>query len=304
MTIRTGIIDGRAIARTVLTRVSETFSAFQSQRFPSGSSKSFPKPGLAIVQIGDRAEAVSFTDQKARAAKQCQFHYEMHRFPRDVSQRTIERHIDTLSADERINGIVVQLPMPAQLPPPAILSRICPQKDVDALHPAHVGALWMSPEVPLFQPCTAVAVQKLLAETHIPLSGQHAVIIGAGPIAGCPIARLLLRNHATVTICHAKTQNIQTIAQSADILIAAVGKSQMIDAQWVRRGAVVIDVGITRTASGTRGDVDFDSVQGIASHVTPVPGGVGPMTVAVLMENTLKSFLLSQNCTLDGLRKK
>ena len=295
--MRTKIINGRAMARACLSRVIQRLTVFQNSRQEPKdlhTSSTLPRPGLAIVQIGARADAVSFTSQKEIAARKCQFHYEMHQCPRDVSQKALARTIDALNNNPAVNGIVVQLPMPGHLPPASILSQIQLEKDVDALHPSHVGALWMGPQPPLYQPCTAVAVERLLDTTEHFQEGQHAVVVGAGPITGCPIARCLLRRHLTVTVCNEKTRNIKDVCRNADILLAATGRPHIVDGSWVKEGAVVIDVGITKTPDGIRGDVDLESVRGRASHVTPVPGGVGPMTVAVLMENTLESFLRAQ----------
>ncbi|KNH06682.1 Methylenetetrahydrofolate dehydrogenase [Perkinsela sp. CCAP 1560/4] len=286
MSYITKVIDGKAMAKEVFQRI-----AMRSCVDVPRLSVRQRQPGLAILQIGERADAQCFESEKARAARICKMQYEFHQFPPKATLAEVKEKLAYLNTSAHIDGIVVQLPVPKHLPVCELLETIALEKDVDSMHPSNVGKLWMSGDGPYYQPCTAVAVERMVLSTNIALEGAHVVIIGAGRITGCPIARLFLRRNATVTICHVKTVDIEKVCYGADVLISAVGHPGLVQSSWVKPGAVVIDVGITRCQEGIRGDVDWNGIQGKAAYASPVPGGVGPMTVAALMENTYRSYL-------------
>jgi len=248
------------------------------------------RPGLAVVLVGEDAASAVYVRTKDRAAREAGIGARTIRLPADTDQPRLLAAIQALNADPEIDGILVQLPLPRGIDPQAVIEAIDPAKDVDGFHPANIGRL--ADGRPVLTPCTPLGVMKLLLNEGVPLSGARAVVLGRSSIVGRPMASLLLAADATVTIAHSRTRDLQAECRRADILIAAVGKPELVQADWVRPGSVVIDVGINRLPDGRLvGDVAFDPVAAVAAAITPVPGGVGPMTVACLLENTLIAAL-------------
>jgi len=246
------------------------------------------KPGLAVIIVGEDPASKVYVGSKEKAAVDAGFYSVVIKLDKDISQADLEKKIDKLNADKSIHGILVQLPLPKHINSEEIIQKILPQKDVDGFHPLNVGRLWTGLN-PYAISCTPYGIIKLLEEYKIEIAGKNAVIIGRSNIVGKPMAGLLVARNATVTICHSKTVNLKEVASQADILISAIGKPKFITEDFVKEGAVVIDVGINRTEDGKLvGDVDFDNVESKASYITPVPGGVGPMTIAMLLYNTLE----------------
>jgi len=245
-------------------------------------------PGLAVIMVGDDPASAVYVGSKERACRKAGILSRIIHLEIDVSESEIIECIEELNADPAIDGILCQLPVPDHISPSLIASAVLPDKDVDGFHPVNVGRLWRG-EDGLF-PCTAVGIIALLEENGIEIKGKHAVIVGRSNIVGKPLAALLLRKHATVTICHSRTSDLPGTCRLGDILIAAVGRPHFLGENHVKPGAVLIDVGITRTEEGLVGDFDFDAVEGICSAITPVPGGVGPLTIAFLLANTLLSW--------------
>ena len=272
------IIDGTKIAQDIRRSVREETLAF--------TEKTGVVPGLAVVLAGDDPASKVYVGRKAKACAEAGFLSHEYKLPADVGEAELLALIRDLNNDRQIHGILVQLPLPKHIAADKIIAAIDPNKDVDGFHPANVGRLVTGS--PLFVPCTPRGIMELIARTGISLSGKDAVVIGRSNIVGKPMALLLLAQNATVTMCHSKTKDLPAVARRADVLIAAIGKPRMITADMVKEGAVVIDVGVNRLESGKlAGDVAFDEVAPKASAITPVPGGVGPMTIAMLMKNTL-----------------
>ncbi|QYR19998.1 bifunctional methylenetetrahydrofolate dehydrogenase/methenyltetrahydrofolate cyclohydrolase FolD [Paenibacillus sp. sptzw28] len=245
-------------------------------------------PGLAVVLVGDDPASKVYVGSKEKACQQLGIYSEVHRLPATTTQEDLLLLIGKLNRQSNINGILVQLPLPRHIEEKAVLDAISVAKDVDGFHPVSVGNLVIGDESLL--PCTPAGVIELVKRSGIDISGKHAVVIGRSNIVGKPVAMLLLREHATVTICHSRTADMETIAKTADILVVAIGKPKAIGRRFVKPGAVVIDVGINRLPDGKlAGDVDFEDILDVAGYVTPVPGGVGPMTITMLMLNTLKA---------------
>jgi methylenetetrahydrofolate dehydrogenase (NADP+)/methenyltetrahydrofolate cyclohydrolase len=273
------IIDGKAIAQALRAEL-----AIRVQRL----KESGVTPGLAVVIVGDDAASKVYVRNKARACEEIGMHSEVHALPADTAQPRLLDFLRRLNSDPAIHGILVQLPLPRSLDARAVIEAIDPDKDVDGFHWRNVGALVVGDAA--FYPCTPWGVMKMLEEEGVAVAGKHAVVVGRSNIVGKPMALLLLAASATVTVCHSKTLDLGAITRQADILVAAVGKARMIRADMVKPGAVVIDVGINRLADGKlAGDVDYVSVAQVAALITPVPGGVGPMTIAMLLANTIKS---------------
>jgi methylenetetrahydrofolate dehydrogenase (NADP+)/methenyltetrahydrofolate cyclohydrolase len=272
------IIDGNKIAQGIRQSVREETLVFKE--------KTGIVPGLAVVLVGEDPASQVYVGRKAKACAEVGFLSREYNLPADTSEAKLLRLINDLNHDQFIHGILVQLPLPQHIAPDKIIAAIDPHKDVDGFNPYNVGGLVTGS--PLFVPCTPRGIMELIAHTGVTLSGKDAVVVGRSNIVGKPMALLLLAQNATVTICHSKTKDLPTVTSRADVLIAAVGKAGMIIADMVKEGAVVIDVGVNRLANGKlAGDVAFDEVAAKASHITPVPGGVGPMTIAMLMKNTL-----------------
>lgn len=243
-------------------------------------------PGLAVILVGDDPASRVYVNNKKKACAQLGMLSEEYALAADTTMEELLRLIDTLNRRDDIHGILCQLPLPKHLDEKAVINAISPEKDVDAFHPVNVGGIMIGDYK--FLPCTPAGVMEMLRRSNIDVAGKHCVVIGRSNIVGKPMAMLLLHANATVTVCHSRTQNLKEICRTADVLVASVGKAGFVTADMVKDGAVVIDVGINRNAEGKLcGDVDFASVEPIASAITPVPGGVGPMTITMLMQNTL-----------------
>lgn len=272
------LINGKEIAAEVRAELTAECAAF--------IAKHGYAPGLAVVIVGEDPASQIYVRNKARACEEVGFYSEVHRLPAETEQAELNDLIDRLNADRRIHGILVQLPLPAHLDAEAVTLRIDPRKDVDAFHPFNVGRILLGD--PIFLPCTPAGVMELLKRSGIDPAGKRCVVIGRSNIVGKPMAMLLLAANGTVTICHSRTVGLAAVTREADILVSAVGRAGFVTADMVKSGAVVIDVGMNRDANGKLvGDVDFPSVAPLCSFITPVPGGVGPMTITMLLRNTL-----------------
>lgn len=273
------IIDGNAIARQFRREI-----AIQVQALVAAGIT----PGLAVILVGDNPASQVYVTRKVKACMEVGIASQRHEFPADIEPSEVLELIEKLNGDPMVHGILVQLPLPAHFDIRTVLEAISPFKDVDGFHLYNVGSLVTGDTV--FPPCTPYGVKQLLAHEHIPVEGQNVVVVGASNIVGKPMGLMLMQQNATVCICHAKTRDLAQFTILADILIVAAGQPSLIKAEMVKRGAVVIDVGINRLADGRLvGDVEFEAVAGKASHITPVPGGVGPMTVTMLLQNTVQS---------------
>lgn len=251
-------------------------------------------PGLAVVIVGDDPASRVYVNNKKKACEVVGFKSEEYALPASTTQEELLKLVNTLNNKEDVNGILVQLPLPEHLDDKAVIEAINPQKDVDAFHAVNVGKIMLGEYD--FLPCTPSGVMEMLHAYDIPVSGKNCVVIGRSNIVGKPMAMLLLHENGTVTICHSRTQNLAEVCRGADILVAAVGKPKFVTADMVKDGAVVIDVGMDRDENGKLcGDVDFENVKNKCSYITPVPGGVGPMTISTLMKNTLKACKIQNN---------
>ena len=272
------IIDGKRISKEIRAEIAEQTYAFKAERGYA--------PGIAVIIVGEDPASQVYVRNKKRACEEVGFYSESYELPADTTQDELLSLIDRLNSDENIHGILCQLPLPKHLDETAVLLRIKPEKDVDAFHPYNVGKIMIGDYN--FLPCTPAGVMALIERSGVEVSGKNCVVIGRSNIVGKPMAMLLLHANGTVTICHSKTKNLKEICANADILVAGIGKANFITADMVKEGAVVIDVGINRLPNGKLcGDVNFSEVQPKASYITPVPGGVGPMTITMLMQNTL-----------------
>ncbi|MCB0404700.1 MAG: bifunctional 5,10-methylenetetrahydrofolate dehydrogenase/5,10-methenyltetrahydrofolate cyclohydrolase [Bdellovibrionales bacterium] len=269
------ILDGKIVAQSVYGRMAEEIAALPI------------RPKLSVVLVGEDPASQTYVKSKAARCEQLGLQSETVRLPATVLENELYAVLETLNEDVSVHGILVQLPLPAHLSKYDVARRISAMKDVDGLHPENAGLL--SQGRPRFAPCTPAGVVEMLDFYKIPVDGRHAVVIGRSEIVGKPAAQLLLQRNATVTICHSRTQSIENVAALADILVVAMGKPQAVDRNWVKPGATVIDVGIHRVAGKLVGDVHTESVQEVASAVSPVPGGVGPMTIAMLMQNVVRA---------------
>lgn len=270
-------IDGRAVSARVREEVAREVRELVKQGV---------LPGLAVVLVGNDPASRTYVNNKKKACAEAGIYSEEYTLPASTSQRELTDLIRNLNAKKEISGILVQSPLPGGLDEEAVVEEIDPDKDVDAFHPANVGRILIGN--PRFLPCTPAGVIELLRSQKIEIAGKHCVILGRSNIVGKPMALLMLHEDATVTVCHSKTKNLKECCREADILISAVGRQKFVTADMVKPGAVVIDVGINRNENGKLcGDVDFDSVEPVASCITPVPGGVGPMTIAMLLKNTV-----------------
>lgn len=276
------IIDGKSIAGIIRKRISGQVANLRAEgRRP---------PGLAVVLVGTDPASEIYVRNKRNACEAAGFFSEPHHLPADAPAPDLLALIDRLNADASIDGILVQLPLPAHIDAGAVIERIDPAKDVDGFHPYNIGRL--AQRLPVLRPCTPRGVIAMLEYVGCPIRGVEAVVIGASNIVGRPMALELLLAGATTTVCHRFTRDLQTQVARADLLVSAVGKPGLINGEWVKPGAVVVDVGITRTQDGTLvGDVGFEAARERAGYITPVPGGVGPMTVAMLLQNTLDAYL-------------
>ena len=271
------IIDGKAVSK----KVKEDVKAECEQLKAKGIT-----PGLAVIIVGDDPASQVYVHNKEVACEACGFYSVKYALSAETTQDELNALVDKLNKDDKINGILCQLPLPSHLDDKEVINRIDPLKDVDAFHPVNVGAIMIGDYN--YLPCTPAGVMELIHSTGIDVSGKKAVVIGRSNIVGKPMAMLLLHENATVEITHSRTQNLADITKEADILVAAIGKAKFVKADMVKDGAVVIDVGMNRDENGKLcGDVDFEDVKDKCSFITPVPGGVGPMTIAMLMKNTL-----------------
>lgn len=250
-------------------------------------------PGLVIITIGDDPASAVYVRNKIKACEECGIHPMHHKFHEDADTETVKRTILLANEDPTVAGIMVQLPLPMGWDGRELMELIDPKKDVDGLTYANIGMLWSGDG--MHYPCTAKGIDYLLHENGIRFTGKHVVVVGRSDIVGKPMAAIALENNATVTVCHSKTKNLAEHTRMADILVVAVGKPGLITGDMVKPGAVVVDVGINRTENGLVGDVDFDSVAEVAGWITPVPGGVGPMTVAMLMNNVARALAFMED---------
>ena len=282
------IIDGKAIAEKVRQEVRQAVARMKEDHGYT--------PGLATVLVGENPASATYVRSKRKTCEELGIRSIGHELPADATQQQVEKLVADLSANPNVNGILVQLPLPKHLDEEAVLNTISIEKDVDGFHPVNIGRLAMKGRDPLFIPCTPYGCIVLLEESGIPLRGADAVVVGRSNIVGLPVAMLLQQRDATVTICHSRTRNLADRIRQADIVIAAIGQMEMITGDMIKPGAAVIDVGINQKADPTAkrgyrlvGDVDFESAKEVAGAITPVPGGVGPMTIAMLMKNTLRA---------------
>lgn len=281
------ILDGKALAATIRSEIAEATAAFVA------SSHVVPK--LAAVLVGGDPASEVYVRNKQRACEEAGIDNVLHRLPEDVEEAQLLELVAEFNQDRSVHGILIQLPLPSQMTTAKVLQAVDPTKDVDAFHPENVGRLVQGK--PRFLPCTPQGIQQLLIRQQIETAGRHVVVIGRSDIVGKPIACMLsnrgIGGDATVTLCHSKTRELDTISRQAEILIVAIGRPKFVTGEMVQKDAVVIDVGIHRTDEGLVGDVDYASVAPLASAITPVPGGVGPLTVAMLLQNTLRAAQLS-----------
>lgn len=274
------LINGKELAAKIKQSVRERAAMFEQ--------KHGRKVGLAVVRAGDDPASAIYVRNKVKACEECNIASFSHILSAATTQAELLQLVNKLNYDPNIDGILLQLPLPKHIDERVVLSAISPEKDADGFHVVNMGKLF-SGEAGGNVACTPRGIIELIKSTGETISGKHAVVIGRSNIVGKPVAALLLQNNATVTVCHSKTQGLKDITRTADILVAAVGKKHFVTAEMVKRGAIVIDVGMNRDESGLYGDVDFEAVKDIAGYITPVPGGVGPMTVAMLLLNTVES---------------
>ena len=282
------IIDGKLIGQQVRDEVAATVA----KRTAAGKQK----PTLATVLVGDRPDSAAYVASKGKACQELGMGSISEHLPADISQEDLEKLIKKLNRSKKVNGILVQLPLPSHLNEERVLQLISIEKDVDGFSPINIGRLAQKGREPLFVPCTPFGCIYLLEKVGVKIEGANAVVLGRSNIVGMPAALLLIGKNATVTVCHSRTKDLAAVVRGADILIAAIGKTEMVRGDWVKPGAAVIDVGINAIPDATKksgqrlvGDVNFGEVKEVASFITPVPGGVGPMTIAMLMRNTLRA---------------
>ncbi len=275
------IIDGKQIAQQLKEELRGQVAVLTGQYGR--------KPCLDVIIVGQNPASMSYVKSKIKATEYCGFDGELIQLPETTSQEELLRVIAERNGKDDVDGILVQLPLPKHIDEQTVIEAIAPEKDVDGFHPSNVAGLWLNQ--PAIMPCTPLGIIALLEQTHVDLGGRHAVVVGRSNIVGKPIAKLLLDKNCTVTIAHSRTKDLAAICRKADILIVAVGRPRMITADMVKQGAIVIDVGINRLEDGRLvGDVDFETVAPIAGAITPVPGGVGPMTITMLMRNTIECY--------------
>jgi methylenetetrahydrofolate dehydrogenase (NADP+)/methenyltetrahydrofolate cyclohydrolase len=288
-TVTAAILDGKALAKQVRIGVAAEVAELRRQ---TGAT-----PGLTVVLVGDDPASQVYVRNKQKACAEAGINGTALRLAASTTQPDLEAAIDQLNADPSVQGILVQLPLPRQIDEHAILERVSPFKDVDGFHPVNVGLLAQG--TPRFVPCTPLGIQQMLLHHGIETRGAGAVVLGRSNIVGKPMAMLLMQKgpggDATVTVCHTATRDARALARQADLLVVAMGRPEQVDADWIKPGAVVIDVGIHKTADGRLcGDVHFESAARVAGMITPVPGGVGPMTIAMLLRNTLQAARMAQ----------
>ena len=285
----TVIISGKQVSDRVKSEVAREVSLLKQKGISTG---------LAVVIVGDDPASRVYVNNKKKACEVCGIISQEYALPAETTQDDLLELIHTLNDTKEINGILVQLPLPRHIDENVIIENILPEKDVDAFHVQSVGKIMIGDYA--FLPCTPAGIMELIAETGIDISGKECVVIGRSNIVGKPMAMLLLHKKGTVTICHSKTQNLKEVTKRADILVVAIGKAKFVTADMVKEGAVVIDVGMNRDENGNLcGDVDFENVKEVAGFITPVPGGVGPMTISTLMKNTLTAAKLQNGIKID-----
>ncbi|HXQ39005.1 MAG TPA: bifunctional methylenetetrahydrofolate dehydrogenase/methenyltetrahydrofolate cyclohydrolase FolD [Anaerolineales bacterium] len=282
------LIDGKMIAG----HVREEVAANVAKRVAAGK----PKPTLATVLVGDQVDSATYVSSKQKACAELGMGSISHHLPADISQDELEKLIKKLNKSKKVNGILVQLPLPSHLNEERVLQLVSIEKDVDGFSPMNIGRLAQKGREPLFVPCTPYGCIYLLEKTGVQIEGANAVVLGRSNIVGMPAALLLVGKNATVTVCHSRTRDLPSVIRNADILIAAIGKPEFVRGDWIKPGAAVIDVGINSKPDATKksgyrlvGDVNFEEAKEVAGFITPVPGGVGPMTIAMLMKNTLRA---------------
>ncbi|MFO7311880.1 MAG: bifunctional methylenetetrahydrofolate dehydrogenase/methenyltetrahydrofolate cyclohydrolase FolD [Bacillota bacterium] len=283
------IIDGKAIAAEVRRQVAQDVADLTA-------ALGFP-PGLAVIRVGEDPASKVYVSNKRKAAAQVGVRSWEYALPEETPREELLDLIDRLNRDREVHGILVQLPLPSHLDETEIINAVAPEKDVDGFHPLNVGRLWSG--APGLVPCTPAGIMELIRRTGVDPKGRRAVVIGRSNIVGKPVAALLLAAHATVTICHSRTADLPAVCREGDILVAAVGRPHLVQGDWIKPGAVVIDVGINRLPDGSlTGDVNFAAAREVAGWLTPVPGGVGPMTIAMLLANTVKAARLQAGAAL------
>lgn len=287
------LIDGKAIAARIHAEIAE--------RVAEMKQKQGVQPGLATVLVGDNPASHSYVRGKRKACEEVGIMSYHHELPKETTQSQLEALITQLNADPKVHGILVQLPLPDHLDEKAVLNLVAVHKDVDGFHPQNLGLLSMKGREPHFIPCTPQGIMTMIQESGTKLDGAHAVMVGRSNIVGIPTALLLLHANATLTVAHSRTKDLPAVCRQADVLVVAVGKPEMVRADWVKPGAVVIDVGVNRIEDASKksgfrlvGDVHTESVEKVASAISPVPGGVGPLTIAMLLKNTLRAAEMSQ----------
>jgi methylenetetrahydrofolate dehydrogenase (NADP+)/methenyltetrahydrofolate cyclohydrolase len=279
------VIDGKTIAKQIRDEVKQTVEHWRREQFV---------PGLAVVLVGDDPASATYVRNKEKACQEAGIYSEVHRLDASISEDELLRLVHTLNQRPDIHGILVQLPLPEHIRSERILDAVDPSKDVDGFHPVNAGKLLVGK--PGIFPCTPLGVIELLKRQDVPIAGRHAVVVGRSNIVGKPAALLLLREHATVSVCHSRTPDLSAITRQADILVCAVGQPELIRGEMIKPGACVVDVGINRTPDGKLvGDVCFSEAVHVAGQITPVPGGVGPMTIAMLLKNTLACAQLQRS---------
>lgn len=280
------ILDGKALSQEIRAEIAEQVASFKE----SGG----PTPCLAAVLVGEDPASQVYVRNKGKACEKAGLGSILHRLPAETTTEQLLELVAQLNGDESVHGILIQLPLPDQIDETRVLDAVDPLKDVDAFHPENVGRIVQGR--PHFLPCTPHGIQQLLLRNEIPIAGQNVTVVGRSDIVGKPMSIMFMQRgeggHATVTVCHSRTKDLPAVTRQADILVVAIGKAKFLTADMVKPGAVVIDVGINRTDDGLVGDVDFDAVKEVAGQITPVPGGVGPLTIAMLLHNTLAAAKL------------
>jgi methylenetetrahydrofolate dehydrogenase (NADP+) / methenyltetrahydrofolate cyclohydrolase len=277
--VSASIIDGKVLAKEIREEIRQEVVQLKEKGI---------HPSLTVILVGENPASQSYVRGKAKACEEAGMLSEVIRKPETITEEELLTEIRRLNNDPTIHGILVQLPLPKHISEEAVIQTIVPEKDVDGFHPINVGNLMIGSFC--YLPCTPHGIIEMIRRVNVPIKGKHAVVIGRSNIVGKPVSLLLLQESATVTICHSKTENLADITRQADILVVAIGKPQVVGKEHVKPGALVIDVGVNRTPEGKLvGDVKFDEVKEIASHITPVPGGVGPMTITMLLKNTVEA---------------
>ena len=283
------VIDGTSIAKSIRAELAAEVAAL--------AGKADAPPGLAVIIVGTRKDSETYVANKEKAAREIGINSVKVALPEDVTQEVLEAKIQELNEDPAIHGFILQLPLPKHIDEARALERIAPTKDVDGLHAVNVGMLHSRGKQPYFLPCTPLGCMELLRRSDIAIEGKRAVVVGRSNIVGQPVAQLLLQANATVTICHSKTVNMEAVVREADIVVAACGQTEFIRGAWIKPGAAIIDVGINAVPDATKkaghrlvGDVNYAECAAVAGAITPVPGGVGPMTIAMLLNNTVRGY--------------